>query len=71
MATRKITTVYDVRRAKYDAELRTTRKVNVTGFVVLDAEGQVVGRCATRAAADRFVADSLNTQGWTIQSARV
>lgn len=70
MTTSKITTAYDVRRAKYDAEPCTTRKVNVSGFVVLDATGNVVGRCTTRKAADRFVADSLNTQGWTVQSAR-
>ena len=69
MTTSKITTAYDVRRAKYDAEPCTTRKVNVSGFVVLDATGNVVGRCATRGAANRFIDDSLNTQGWTIERA--
>ena len=47
----------------------TTRKI-ITAYDVRRAKYDAEP-CTTRKAADRFVADSLNTQGWTIQSARV
>lgn len=40
-------------------------------WLVQDARGVTVGQCQTRAAADKFVRGSLNTEGWTVKPVRV
>jgi len=65
--TKKIITLYDVRRAKQDAEKPALVKLRWRGVRVLDAQGKVVAICQDRTDAQRFIRDSLNTDGWVIK----
>lgn len=66
----KIYTLRDAQRIKYAVKPRADRKRTRTGFAVVDETGDgVVGLCATYKAAEQFIADSLNSTGWTIRRA--
>ena len=75
---RKITTVHDARQEKHMLEAQAERRAAVAHkkmirqlglkpiYEIRDAQDGILGRCESESRAKAFIADSLNTAGWTI-----
>lgn len=65
--TRKIYTAADARDERVLADIKMqAKRRRVALWIVIDLNGNVLGRCHSRATAEKFIRDSIHTHGWTV-----